>query len=101
MSRTAFPGRPTARNSIMATGIDPKILKLIDQISSGKRAGNERRACPRYPFRVPQRLAPVADGRLPRLNTFHLVACRDISLNGLAFFCSSSPAFDEAVIELG
>lgn len=57
----------------------------------------ERRASPRFPYRVTQRFAPVRRGIQGR---FREMVCSDISRGGISFFLDTSPDFDELAIEL-
>jgi hypothetical protein len=66
----------------------------IDSLLSG---GQERRASPRYPYRVVQRMAPVRRGIQGR---WREVTCSDLSTGGISFLLDAAPDFDELHIEL-
>ena len=58
---------------------------------------NDRRASPRYPYRVVQRMAPVRRGVR---GEWREVTCSDLSTGGISFLLNAPPDFDELHMEL-
>jgi hypothetical protein len=61
----------------------------------------DRRQHARHPYSVNQSFAPVVNGKMPSLDTFRSMRCRDISLGGISFYWPREPEFNDIVIELG
>ncbi len=57
----------------------------------------ERRASPRFPYRVVQKLAPIRSGIQ---GPFRDVNCSDLSAGGISFYMDYPPDFDTFVIIL-
>ncbi len=77
------------------------IFELIHQAGRDTSGSNrQRRARPRWPFPVIQRVVPYEDGPVPPLERFEPVRCLDLSRSGIAFL-SPEPAADNLLVALG
>lgn len=61
----------------------------------------ERRRRVRRSYPYTQRVAPIVDGRLPKLGEFVEVLCHDIAAGGFSFFADGPPVSDALVVALG
>src|SRR6185295_4947000 len=83
-------------------GMTDSELRGVLHQSLGPNAGfHEKRSCPRFSYKVQARYAPILKGRTPSPDSFHSIRCNDISAGGFSFFASSSPTFDELVVQFG
>jgi len=61
----------------------------------------ERRTSPRRAYPYQQRIAPIIGKAMPAQEKFFEVDCNDISASGFSFACTTPPACDALVVELG
>ena len=68
-----------------------------------KGSGNSvnRRKFPRRPYPYAQRMGPVRNGQMPRLDEFYEVECRDISAGGFSYYSHTKPIETDIVIAFG
>ena len=75
--------------------------QVLNELCSDKPRISDRRASRRFPYLVVQRFAPVLLGRLPDLEIFRPMLCRDLSNGGISFFWPIPPSYGEVVVEIG
>jgi hypothetical protein len=61
----------------------------------------EQRSSPRHKFPYLQKIAPMADGKVPAAAEFYDVRCRDLSGRGISIVLDEPPEFDHLVVALG
>ncbi len=74
---------------------------VLDALGSGTPNGQERRTSKRFAYRVIQRWAPMVMGRLPSIDIFRPMLCRDLSKGGISFFWPTKPTHEKLVVEMG
>ncbi len=63
-------------------------------------ADRERRIRNRQSFSTVQSVAPIIEGRLPKLSELHEVLCHDLSTSGFSFYVASPPTTESLLVRL-
>jgi hypothetical protein len=74
---------------------------VLHALGTADAKGCERRMSKRFPYRVVQRWAPMVLGRLPSIDLFRPMLCRDLSKGGISFFWPMKPPHEQIVVEIG
>jgi hypothetical protein len=74
---------------------------VLHALGTADPRGCERRTSKRFPYRVVQRWAPMVLGRLPSIDLFRPMLCRDVSKGGISFFWPAKPPHEKIVVEMG
>lgn len=82
-------------------GLEAADVLTVDEIARLLHVDHERRASPRFPFQVTQRIAPVEPGELPSRADFRRAMCKDVSMGGISFYWPCPFETPQVVIELG
>src|SRR5688500_5585457 len=86
-----FSGRRLMSQSGLKSGNNPS--------GASKKPANQREHS-RIGYKQVQRIAPLANGELPRYDQFIPVKCNDVSRGGVSFFADDEPTYSDVVVEI-
>lgn len=79
------------------------VHKIVQtQQSQGQEEADERdrRIRNRQAFSTVQSVAPLVDGRMPKLTELREVLCHDLSTSGVSFYCAKPPEYEQLLVRL-
>jgi hypothetical protein len=80
--------------------LNPELLDDIVVNLQRAKGRQERRKSPRQRFPVKQMVAPF-HRKMPKVEQFVAVSCRDLSTSGVAFYWPQVPDFSKVIVGLG
>ena len=82
-------------------GMEAADVLTVEEIARLLQSEQERRASPRFPFQLTQRIAPVGVDEAPEREAFRRAMCKDVSMGGVSFYWAAPFGYPQIVVELG
>lgn len=94
-------GARTLQNEVVRTIVEGELALPVEPVPEKEPDfPGDRRKESRHPYFCKQWIAPYSGNRLPELEEFEFVQCRDLSSNGISFFLEDAPETDMVIVRL-